>query len=298
VPLKSKIRARGGGGEGIGAEAYSRHVPALALAFALAAAFLHAFWNLLLARADDTESATAVALLAAVVVFAPVTALTWRADGRVWPFIAVTSLLQLVYFALLTTAYRRAELSVVYPLARGLAPVFVLVVGAAVLAEATSVAQVAGVCLVGVGVLLVRGLRRPANATGVRWGVAIAVVIASYTLLDKHGIRYAAPITYLELSMVPAAFGYAGAVLVVKGPRRIGAELRAGTVAAGLASFGAYALVLAALARASAASVAAVRETSIVIATALAARVLHERVGPARLAGAALVAVGIALLAL
>jgi drug/metabolite transporter (DMT)-like permease len=273
-------------------------VPLLALTFALTAAFLHAFWNLLLARATDTESATAVALIAAIVVFAPVTVLTWRADSRVWPFIAVTSVLQLVYFALLTTAYRRAELSVVYPLARGLAPVFVLVVGAAVLAETTSMPQVAGVCLVAVGVLLVRGLRRPSGASGVRWGLAIAVVIASYTLLDKHGIRYAAPITYLELSMGLATVGYAGVVLAVKGPARIRAEVGVPAIAAGLASFGAYALVLAALARASAASVAAVRETSVVIATVLAAPLLRERVGPARLAGAVLVAGGIALLAL
>jgi drug/metabolite transporter (DMT)-like permease len=273
-------------------------VPPLALAFAVTAAFLHAFWNLLLARARDTESATAVALVAAVVVFAPVTALTWRADSRVWPFVAVTAVLQLVYFVCLTTAYRRAELSVVYPLARGLAPVVVLVFGAAVLAETTSAAQVVGVCLVAAGVLLVRGLRRPAGSSGVRWGVATAAVIASYTLLDKHGIRYAAPITYLELSMVPAAVGYAGAALVARGPMRVREELRASAVAAGLASFAAYALVLAALARASAASVAAVRETSVVIATALAAPLLRERVGPARLAGAILVAGGIALLGL
>jgi drug/metabolite transporter (DMT)-like permease len=65
---------------------------------------------------------------------------------------------------------------------------------------------------------------------------------------------------------------------------------------AGLATFGAYILVLAALSRASAASVAAVRETSVVIATVLAAPILHERVGPARLAGAVLVVVGVAFL--
>jgi drug/metabolite transporter (DMT)-like permease len=273
-------------------------MPPLALSLALAAAFLHAFWNLLLARAEDTESATAVALVAAIVVFAPVTAATWRADSRVWPFIAVTSVLQLVYFGLLTTAYRRAELSVVYPIARGLAPVLVLAVGATALATATSPAQVVGVCLVAAGVLLVRGLRRPSGSSGVRWGLAIAAVIASYTLLDKHGIRYAAPITYLELSMTPAALGYAGVVLAVKGRAALRAEVGAPALAAGLASFGAYALVLAALARASAASVAAVRETSVVIATALAAPLLRERVGAVRLAGAVLVAVGIALLAL
>jgi drug/metabolite transporter (DMT)-like permease len=68
------------------------------------------------------------------------------------------------------------------------------------------------------------------------------------------------------------------------------------SVGAGLATFGAYVLVLAALSRASAASVAAVRETSVVIATALAAPLLRERVGAIRLAGAVLVVAGVALL--
>jgi len=273
-------------------------MPASALALALGAAFLHAFWNLLLARAKDTESATAVALVVSVVVFAPVAVVTWRAESRVWPFIVVTSLLQLLYFALLATAYRRAELSVVYPLARGLAPVLVLVVGAAVLDETTSATQVFGVCLVVVGVLLVRGLRRPTRSAGVGFGVGIACVIAAYTLLDKHGIQYAAPITYLELSMIPVAVCFAGTVLVIKGRAALRAETNPSTVLAGIATFGAYALVLAALERASAASVAAVRETSVVIATALAAPVLNERVGRTRLAGAGLVVGGVALLAL
>jgi drug/metabolite transporter (DMT)-like permease len=271
-------------------------MPPLALSLALAAAFLHAFWNLLLARARDPECATAVAVVAAVIAFAPVTAITWQLDNRVWPFIAVTSMLQLIYFALLAAAYRTSELSFVYPLSRGLAPVVVLLAGVTI-GQATSVAQIAGVCLVATGVLLVRGLRRPSASSGLLFALGIAACIASYTLLDKHGIRYAAPITYLELSMTPAALVYAAAILAVKGKERVKMELGLPAVAAGLASFGAYALVLAALERASAASVAAVRETSVVIATALAAPLLGEQVGRMRLAGAGLVACGIALLA-
>ena len=83
---------------------------------------------------------------------------------------------------------------------------------------------------------------------------------------------------------------------VMSGGRSI--DALASTVAAGLATVGAYALVLAALERASAASVAAVRETSVVIAALLAGKVLSERVGPVRLAGAVLVAAGVALVSL
>ncbi len=271
-------------------------MPPLALSFALAAAFLHAFWNLLLARSRDPQSATLVALVTAVVVFAPVTALTWRLDSRALPFIAVTSVLQLAYFGLLATAYRRSELSFVYPLSRGLAPVLVLFVGAVALGEDASGSQIAGVVLVAAGVVLVHGLRRPSSLDALALALGIAVCIASYTLLDARGIRHAAPITYLELSMIPATIGYGAVVLAVKGRRRVRLEVGAPAILAGLASFGAYALVLAALARAPAAPVAAVRESSIVIATALAAPVLLERVGRARMAGAVLVALGIATL--
>jgi drug/metabolite transporter (DMT)-like permease len=272
-------------------------MPALAFAFALTAAFLHAFWNLLLARTRDPEAATAVALVASVVVFAPVTAIVWKAEASVWPFILVTSLLQLLYFALLAAAYARAELSLFYPIARGIAPVLVLVVGVVALGAGASAAQALGVCLVGLGVMLVRGVRRHADAAGTAFGLAIASTIAAYTLVDKHGIEHAGPIPYLELGMLPTALAYTGVLLARRGPAPLRAAVGPSSLVAGVSSFGAYVLVLAALSRASAASVAAVRETSVVIATA-AAPLLRERVGTGRLLGAAVVVAGVALVSL
>jgi len=178
------------------------------------------------------------------------------------------------------------------------APAIVLVASVLVLGHVTSAAQVAGVLLVGAGVLLVRGLKKPPDPHALWFALGIAAVIASYTLLDKRGITHASPITYLELSMIPAALGYALGVLLVRGKAAMRAELNTAAILAGCASFVAYALVLAALERASAASVAAVRETSVVIATAFAALVLHEQVSRWRLTGSALVVTGIGLLAL
>lgn len=267
----------------------------LALVFALSAAFLHAFWNLLVARAKDPEAAAAVALLVALVAYAPVAALTWRLDSRAIPYIIVTGFLQLGYVIFLAAAYRRADLSLVYPIARGTAPVLVLVVGVVALGVGTSFRQAAGVCLVGAGVLLVRGLKRAADPVGVALGLATACFIASYTLVDKYGIRYAAPFVYLELSMLIAGLGYSAVLVRLRGRASLRAEFGPATVVVGLAMFGAYGLVLAALERAPAAAVAAVRETSIVIAAAFAALVLKEKVGPERLVGAALVTVGVVL---
>lgn len=271
-------------------------MPALALAFALSAALFHALWNMLLARARDVEAATAVALLTAEIVFAPVAAVVFRADAGVIPWLVASGLFQLAYFTLLATAYRRAPLSVVYPIARGGAPVVVLIISAVALRHATSAHQVAAVLLIVAGILLVRGFGEP-DRTGLSFGVVIACCIAAYTLIDKHGITHAGPVPYLELSMILPTVAYVGAVARVKGPAAIRAAVGVPTVVAGLATFIAYAFVLAALERAPAASVAAVRETSVVVASALGALVLKERVTAWRFLGACVVAGGIALIA-
>jgi drug/metabolite transporter (DMT)-like permease len=277
---------------------YGRPMPLSALLLVLAAAFLHALWNMLLARAHDSEAATAVVLVVAFVAYAPVAALVWRADASVWPYVLGSGLLHLVYFGLLAAAYHRAELSVVYPLARGTAPVLVLLAGVVVLGAGSSAVQAAGVCLVGAGVVLVRGLRRPAAGSGVGFGLAIAVVIAAYTMNDNSGVEHANPITYLELSMILPTIAYTAAVGSLKGLPALRAELNVAAVIAGLGTFGAYALVLEALARAPAAPVAAARETSVVIAAVLARAFLKEPVTATRFAGAALVAGGVALVSL
>ena len=272
-------------------------MPTSALVLALGAAFLHAFWNLILARAPDIEAATAVALVAGVIVFAPVAAVAWDAEREVVPFLVATSALELVYFVLLAAAYDRAELSFVYPIARGSAPVLVLLVAVVVLGDSASAAEIAGVLFVAAGVLLVRGIGGHGRARDLGLALAVAASITAYTLVDKHGIEYASPIVYLELSMIVPAAGFLALTLARRGRAAVRGAVGVAAVTAGLFTFGAYALVLAALERAPAAPVAAVRETSIVIATALAAPILRERVGAARLAGAVLVVVGVALLA-
>jgi drug/metabolite transporter (DMT)-like permease len=161
-----------------------------------------------------------------------------------------------------------------------------------------SAGEAAGVVLVAVGIVLVRGLRVAPERLGLPLAVVIACCIAAYTLVDSRGIRHAAPLPYLELVLAPPALVYLVAVCAAKGTNAVRRELGLSTLVAAAASFGAYGLALAALRLASAASVAAVRETSVVIAVVLAAPLLRERVGPARLAGAALVAAGVGLLSI
>src|SRR2546425_8310891 len=141
VPLKSKMTAR----TGKGAAHYRRRVPLSGLGLALAAAFVHALWNLLLARARDIEAATAVALVVAVAAFALPAAAFWHVDGRVWPYVAGSAASELVYFAVLAAAYRPAEFSGLHPIARRSAPGPVLRVGVRAPARPTPAQQAAAV---------------------------------------------------------------------------------------------------------------------------------------------------------
>ena len=257
---------------------------------------LHAGWNVLLHGSDDVEARTATALALAVLVFAPVAAATWSVQPSAVPFIAASAVFEIAYFSLLVAAYKRRDLSVVYPVARGSAPVLVLIGSAVVLGTHVSAGEALGVLAVAGGVLLVRGVKR--GAAGLPIALAIGCTIAAYTLIDKQGLHHATPIPYLELTTAAVAIALCGSVLVRRGASPLRAQLSWTTFAAGAGSFVAYCLFLFALRLTTAPGVAAVRETSVVIAALLAAAFLHERVTPHRLAGAAAVAGGVALVAL
>ncbi len=273
-------------------------MPPLAIAFALTAALLHATWNLLLARSADTNAALAVAMLVGALLLLPLAIADWRLEPEGVPLVAVSSVLELAYFWMLARAYRRADLSLVYPIARGLAPVLVLVASVLILGQRLPVTSAVGVVLVAIGVVLVRGLRSPASWPDVAMAVGIAGLIAAYTLVDQRGVGYANPITYVVLVVGIPALVYAGVLAARGGAARMRAAATPPVVAGGVAVVAAYGLVLAALAIAAAAEVAALRETSIVMATILAAVVLKEKVERSRWLGSVVVVGGIALVVL
>ena len=268
-----------------------------ALGLALGAALVHALWNLALADAEDTHAATAVALCSGLVLLAPFALVFGSVSSEAGQWIAASAALELGYFALLATAYSRAELSVVYPVSRGTAPVLVLLVSVVALGADVSVVQAAGVVAVGLGVLLLRGFRWGGAAGDLLLALAVACTIAGYTLVDNEGVEHAHPLAYLALVLAPGAAIYA-AVLLRARPSALRAALRPPVVLAGVGMVVAYALFLAALELAAAAPVAAVREASILIATVLAGRLLSEDVSAGRFAGASLIVAGIAAIAL
>lgn len=272
-----------------------------AFLLAFTAAWLHAGGNVFLGRRREPEAAVALMLLVGVVAFAPVAAFTWRIEAEAVPYVVASALLELAYFAFLAAAYRAADVGLVYPIARGSAPVLALAGAVVIMGRSTSAGQIAGVAAVAIGILLVCGIgvtEASSDRRGVLLALATGVFIAGYTLVDKEGLRHAAAIPYIELVLVGPAVVYSAAVLRRRGSRAFRSEATPRLVAVALLLFGTYILVLLALREAPAASVSAVRETSVVIATVLAALAARQPLRPTRLAGATLVAGGIGLVAL
>ena len=273
-------------------------LPLDALLLALGAAVVHATWNLLLSGADDTHSATAVGMVVGTLVIVPVAVITWRLDSSVWPYVVSSSAAEGLYLVLLATAYSVAAMSFVYPIARGSAPVLVLIAGAIVTGATVSLAAAAGVVLVAIGIVLVRGIRASGTPRDLALALSVGACIATYTLIDKHGVTHASPLAYLEVIFAITSLGYLIGAWRVRGAAALRAAITPRTLLAGVGFSGAYALALAALRIAPAASVAAVRESGVVIATVVLAISGREKIGPMRLVGAVAVVAGIALISL
>jgi drug/metabolite transporter (DMT)-like permease len=268
-------------------------LPLSALTLALGSAVLHAGWNLLLGRARDVQGATAATFVVSVALALPFALVWWHADPSVWPWALASTLLEVVYVIALALAYRGGEVSFVYPLTRGLAPVLALAFSVAVLGHGVSLTEILGVSLVALGVLGVRGVGPRGDALALVLTATIAVTIAAYTLVDRVGIHRAGALTYFVLTLAGPCLVYPPLV----GARAIQRELGWTVLAAGVANLGSFLLGLLALRHGPAASVLAVRSSSVVLATVLASRVLAERVPRLRIAGSVLVFAGIALLA-
>src|SRR5580698_10230902 len=248
-------------------------MPTAALVLALLSAVSSAVWNLLVKQSRDTEAVTAVALAIGVILFSPALAFG-HIPLAAWPYLVASAVLEFIYFTLLAAAYRLAALH-----------------------DRASAGELAGVLLVAVGATAVRGIRLAGGFADTGMALLIAVCIAGYTLVDKHGVTLASPAAYLEVVMALLVLPYLAFVARSRGLQPLRSELRPRTAVIGIGIIGGYALVLYGLRLAAAAPVAAVRESSVVIGTALAAIVLRERVGPARFCGACLVAAGVTVLA-
>ncbi len=262
----------------------------------LGAALLHASWNALLKRRGEPLLATVLVVAGSAGIAIVLLPLLPAPARDSWPFIAASSVVQTIYYLLLIETYRDGQVSHAYPLMRGCAPLLVALVNGPLTGDRMSAGQWVAMLLICGGVLA-QWLAAP--AAGARrttvFALLTACVIATYTLIDGQGVRRSrAPAAYTLWIFLLTGAG----VCAWTARGRMGALLafaRANPFMAplgGLASVGAYGIALWAMTRAPVAAVAALRETSILFATAIAAFILREPIGRARLAAVTLIACG------
>lgn len=267
----------------------------------LLGAALHAGWNAVVKGGRDTLLTTILLASASGIIAVLVLPFVAQPAPASWPYLAASTVAQVVYFLLVAAAYRAGDMSQVYPLMRGTAPVLVAIIGAAWLGEPLPVGAWLGVALISAGVLGLAVGRRGGARPAVIVALANALVIATYTLIDGAGVRLSgAPAGYAMWLFVLNALPLAAWALATRRAALFAyarTNLPVGLIG-GLGNLGSYGLALWAMTRAPIATVAALRETAILFAMAIAALVLREPIGPTRLAAAVIIVAGAASLRL
>jgi drug/metabolite transporter (DMT)-like permease len=290
---------------------------ATALGLVIAAALLHALWNVVAKRTGGDARFALMAALFLVVIWAPLG--VWAARSELarwrlleWTVLLASAIVHVLYFTTLLRGYRLADLTVVYPVARGTGPLLASMGALAWLGESMSGVAAAGVAAVAVGVFFVAGgpglwakahdpvLRRRVRA-GIGWGAATGVLIAGYTLIDGYAVKV--------LLISPILVDYVGNLFRVpfllpaalRDRRGFGEvwrlQWRSALIVAVLGPLG-YVLVLYAVRLAPLSHVAPAREMSMLFAALIGGRMLGESDRGLRLAGALCIAGGVAALAL
>lgn len=277
----------------------------------LGSAFIHVVAHIALKRSKDRTAFMWWVMVWAAVVFSPaVFVFRDNLPSLPWRWIVVSSIFEATYFASIALAYRSEDLSVVYPLARGAAPAFLLLWSVAALREAITLGGGAGILLIALGLYLINlprlgAWREPLRAlakSGPRWALAAGLSTSLYTAIDKVGVQFVEPMLYTYVALCVTTIWLTFWALWRVGRKAMAAELkdsRWSSVLAGFTTLSAYALVLYAMRMGTPAGYAgAVREFSVVLGTAYGVFVFKERGGPMRLLGSLLVAGGIAMIGL
>lgn len=270
----------------------------------LGAAFLHASWNGLIRTGNPggsrlqnllvmalVQGAIGVALLA----FAPLP------PRHIWPWIIAASALHTGYKLCLSAAYDHGDLSRVYPLARGSAPLMVLLASVAVGADILTFGEVLAVLVLVAGILTMAGGSILAGESRrlIPWALATAVMTTGYTLVDGLGARAAGHLLmFLGWTFALDGVFFGLVVLALRGPQIFRVSARGwgiGALAAA-ASLGAYGVVVWAMTQAPIALVGALRECSILFAMLIGWRFFGERLGRDKLVAGGLILLGVALM--
>ena len=274
----------------------------LVVGLVLFAALLHASWNAMAKSGGAPQFSIASYRLVSALCCLPLLFYFPIPLADSWAMLLVSTVVHTAYYFTLSKSYRSGDLSQVYPLFRGLAPVLV-VLGAAVFAnEYLSPGAMLGIGVVSIGLISITfagGAFGKIPPLALRWGLATSVLIAAYTVADGIGVRAAGnPFSYILWLFVlePIPIG-----LWLLATDRCNwfsyMQAKPGKICVGaLASAGAYAMVIYAMGVAPMGMVSSLRETSVIFAALIGSLVFREPFGRQRIIAATLVCCGVVLI--
>jgi drug/metabolite transporter (DMT)-like permease len=269
------------------------------MAAVLGAAFLHAAWNAAIKVGASRLGAMMLLSFGEVVIGLCVAAFYPLPAAQVWPWVAASSCAHFCYKFFLAYAYERGDLSRVYPIARGAAPMVVALAGGLFfLSDHLSWQEYIGIFILGLGILaMAQGVfAEGENRRLIPFALGSALATASYTMIDGTGARVAGDaVQYIAWVFVVEGALFIAGMLVLRGPGLIPRGRRdwAAGMFAAAASYAAYAISVWAMMHAPIAVVAALRETSILFAVLIGWALFGESVSRAKLVAAVLIVCGV-----
>lgn len=274
----------------------------LPLALVLVSALMHASWNLIGKLGSDRLIAMALMKAPNMILALGVLSYAGLPARASWPYLLASWGVNCLYFYFLIRAYR-GDLNLAYPVARGLAPLFVLALSTITAREVPTATGLAGVLLISAGVFALAmhtGATRHHYATIV-WAAGVGLSIAVYTVIDGLGGRLSGnAVGYVAVLNILTGIAVCGTAVARRGTALASAlrsQWKNGLLGGALMLF-AYMIVVYALTLAPMAQIAALRESSVIFAAILSAIFLREPFGARRIVAATVVAAGIAMLAL
>ena len=274
------------------------------IALVLAAAAMHAVWNAVV-KVDNDRLMTMALVITTTGLLSPFILFLGDFPAPAsWPYIIASAILNNAYFFLLILAYKEGDLSHAYPLARGSAPLMVAI-GAAVFAgETLRPLEVIGVMVVSgaiISLMVNRGHSGQRSWPKLIYPLATGLMIASYTIVDGIGVRLSgSPAGYIGVLFMLSPLPILIIAYLWRGPRfwlYLKSGWRRGVVG-GVLNLGSYGLAIWALSLGAMAYVSALRETSVIIAALIGARLLHEPFGTRRIGAAVMVVIGVIIMSL
>jgi drug/metabolite transporter (DMT)-like permease len=276
-------------------------VSTTAFAIVLLAAVLHAVWNGLVKASEDRAIVLALISLGHVVFGLVLVLLAPLPAVASWPFIAGSTLIHWAYYFLLYHSYRLGDLSQVYPIARGIAPVLVALGAQFAVGEVLPAGAWAGILMVSAGILLLsrRALMSAAATKATGAALATGTCIAAYSIADGMGVRVAeGAIGYIGWLFVSEIF-VVGFIFWRRGREMLFVKrsVWATGMVGGLVSAVAYGLVIYAKSLTLLGLVSTLRETSVIFAALIGVLFLGERPWKPRILAAGIVLAGVILMA-